>query len=1202
MLKRFLSILTALSLILSCAPVLADEIEEEKEPNYGFGYEHKVTAEPEVFIDFEQYSMGTGQTGFASTKGMMHFPTEGPTGDTAITYNGSGQPKVKFSEQISSGAYLLSFDVRRKEAGAWLYIRFNWEDTGTLYDTFGMCDGKIGYNANWSVSGTSFTPNEWYHVNMFLDFDKSRIDYFINNEYVTTSTALGPVSSFTFMTEGPATQVTTLDNIAMYEMSVPLREELVNLGINMPDEHKSDFNVEIGSKYSGNLFTSFDDVELDISLQNKLDQDMKYDMSWFVKNYRGDIVCKNEEKGLTLGASETFVHKIKPDVDKYDIYTFYLTIDPYLEGSLTIERDKEFSVAHTPTPGYKSDYIGACTHPGRWTRWEQVRRSINIAGIGYLRTDAGWGSYERQKGVYGGKFEGENRSKNFYREAASDGIGHILIFYPDNGLYGSNWKDRCSPENLAALEKAAENVAIEYKGVAEVFELGNEYNFNRIENLDPETYAVVSAAAYRGIKKGNPDATVLSVGFSRNAADWIYRYLTALDEPVCDAVAVHLYQEAGTPESKNFDEYALEVKNMMARAGYPDMELWMTEGNTAAHESYSTEQQHGVNLVRQFAYCQAYDLLDKFIFYQYQTDEVRPNDIESYFGIMRGPYVNNANGPKQSYMALTNFIAMTENAVHNDLIQYDNVYIHQYKRSTDGKNILMMYADRDCKITSLDLGATYGTLYDINGNAEKLKSADGKYVFSLADQPIYFEYDGDKFERCDSAFALDKNIINVTEGMVDEFNLTVPENVQFTVTGNDKLGTEVERDGSNVKVKVTVQKMPTIENKPGIGNIADVDYTERRQDFGTQLYRDYINVSINQNGNQSAVIKLPVEYKIKPANIKMKVRPYDNTNTRYWVGVVEIHNNTDKTMSGTVKITQPNEMDEITVSDIAPGKTKKVEYNIPSEYCSGFNMYGGTFTTQDGEELEFVLGDWPESFRFANPRACAFGVVEKTKNQTPVIDGIIDEAEWKEHKITDFDKSAVSYGSQGIINAGVVEGESFGKDADYGGKADFSGTIYAQWDDKYFYTAAVVYDDVHWQKQDPIRFYYDDHFYLTLCPTHTQRHDTRIEFALSDYFDSDKYTDEDRHGKIYRNWSQMFNVPVGGVIPESEDGNQVWVVRKENVTIYEARILLTEMYSPEVLADKPVQSELAFNIRDYDGDRDKTFGWGGWFALVDTKK
>ncbi len=1212
MFKRVIGTLTALIMTFTaCAAttVAASEADNEAAEKYkGFLYEHEIQSEEPLFmLDFEKYNLSNqSATGFTGLGKGTKYPKDGVGGGTSFAAVGWLRPYINLEEPINEGLYMLSFDVRRSLPESWFYIRMNL-DNGTTFDSFAMYSTQAGHNSYWNITGAKeCAANEWHHINMFLDFDKSKVYYYIDNEYSTEASGLPELRTLTFMIEGSSNQVTSLDNIAMFKFSPDLRTELDNLGVEIPESFGGDFSIETESEYEGNIFTDFDDVNLQVKVTNKLKEEQKYDISYYATRYNGEVVWSDEEKDISIGANAEVVHNISPKVDKYDIYTLHTTVTPHSEGSDPVLRDKEFSVAHVPSPGYKSDYIGACTHPGRWTRWNEVRRAINLAGIGYLRTDVGWQSYETEKGKYGGKFEAERYTPNFYAETAEDGIDNILIFWMNNDNYiSSNRELAQDPDALAALEKAAENFAREYKGRASVIELGNEVNFERIENCTPDEYAVISAAAYRGIKKGNPDATVLSPGLSRSAANWIYRYLTALDEPVCDAIAIHLYQEAGSPESKKYDEYCMEVKNAMIRAGYPDMELWQTEGNTSAHYSYSTEQQHGVNLVRQFAYCQAYDLLDKFVFYQLQTAESNPDDNESYFGVLRGRSVNNANGPKQSYMALTNFVAMTENAKHSDLIQYDNVYIHKYTRD-DGTNILMMYADRDCKITSLDLGASSGTLYDINGNATELKSPDGKYVFSIADQPVYFEYRGDKFERCDEFVSLDKDMVDAAMGNVEEFNLTVPEDAELSVYGNSKLNAVLTKDGNKAKVTINVEQMPVITNLPGIGNIANVDYTERRHDFGTQLYRDYVDVVIEQNGQQSALVRLPVEYDFKSANVSMKVKPYDNTNTKFWAGVVNVFNNTSKPISGTVKITEPAEIadsiSEMKVENVEPGKSKEVQFNIPEEYCSGYHKYGGIFTTSDGEEISFLLGDTPESYGYAKAGACAFGVVEKTKDKTPVIDGIIDADEWQAHKITDFDKSNVSYGSQGIINAGVVEAESFGKDADYGGKADFSGTIYAQWDDKYFYTAAVVYDDVHWQKQEPVRFYYDDHFYITLQATYSQRHDTRIEFALSDYFDDERYTDEERHGMMYRNWSQMFDVTVGGVMPQSEDGCQVKVVRKENVTIYEARIPLTEMYSPETLANKPIQSGLGFNIRDYDGDRDKTFSWSGWFALVDTKQ
>ncbi len=1211
MLKRFLSSILAIGVISTNAlPVFAEGETAEKEPYYGFGYEHKITtAEPIKFLDFEQFNLGPASvSGFTSTTNVNSYPKESWDGSTCFGYTSAGQPSVVFDEHLTSGDYLISFDVRRSQTSNWFYLRFNWADKKLAdFDSFAMQNGKAGYNSNWSISGSgTYAADEWKHINIFVDIDESKIYYFVNNQYVAQSAAPKEIADFSFMTEGPATMVTSVDNLAIYEITKELKTELDALGVEVPDPYKKSFVIDISSKYPGNLFTSFGEVELNVDVTNSYGKDMLYDISYYAKSYNGDIAWEYTEKDVALAEEESRVHKIKPQVSKYDIYTLFVELTPKEEGAEKIVKDKEFSVASVPTPGYKSDYIGSCTHPGRNTRWNEVQYAVDVAGLGFLRTDYGWGAYERQKGVYGGKGEAERYTPNYYREASDLGIEHIGIFAPMNGLYVPDSKYKTlsqSPEALAALEKAAENYAREYKGIIDVIELGNELNFARIEVMSPEEYAIVSAAAYRGIKKGNPDAVVLSQGISRDAPDWVYRYLIALDEPVCDAVAIHLYQEAGTPEMKRWDEYCLQVRAGMERAGCADMPLWLTEGNTSAYRAYSTEQQHGVNLVRQLAQTHAYKWVDKFILYQLQTTETNPGDQEHYFGMLRGrDATNNGNGPKQTYMALTNYIARTENTEFESDIKYDdNVWIYRFKKP-DGRRVLMMYADRDTETVTLDLGANSGTLYDINGNPTQLQANDGKYTFTFSEQPMYFEYTGENFQKCEDKVTVDKTVIDVVAGNTDEFNLNVPDGAKVSIKARDNITAELIQNGTQAKIRFTVNEMPTLTDFPGIGYIANVDYTERLHNFGIQSYRDHIEVFVEKDGNNFAHLKLPMEYVFDSADVSMIVQPYDNTNTRFWKGIVTVKNNKTEPISGSIKMTSPaaivDEVGTLAVPEIGVGESRDIAFNIPVEYSSGYQLYSGIFTTADGEEIDFALGDTPRTYGYSGRSSTAIGVIEKTKNQTPVIDGIIDEAEWKAHKITDFDKSQVSYGSQGIVNAGVVEAESFGKDADYGGLADFSGTVYAQWDDEYFYAAAIVYDDVHWQKQDPVRFYYDDHFYYLIKPVTTQRHDTRIEFALSDFFWNDKYTEEEKHGHIYRNWSEMFDVTVGGVIPETENGPQVHIERKDNVTIYETRMPLSEIFSPETIKSK--QANITFQLRDYDGDRDKTWGYGGWYVLVDS--
>ena len=76
-------------------------------------------------------------------------------------------------------------------------------------------------------------------------------------------------------------------------------------------------------------------------------------------------------------------------------------------------------------------------------------------------------------------------------------------------------------EGLEALETAAYHFAAEYKGTAEYFEFTNEPDFNRQDSMSCAEYATALQYFYRGIKKGNPNATVIAGGTSRANSGWL---------------------------------------------------------------------------------------------------------------------------------------------------------------------------------------------------------------------------------------------------------------------------------------------------------------------------------------------------------------------------------------------------------------------------------------------------------------------------------------------------------------------------------------------------------------------------------------------------------------------------------------------------------------------------------------------------------
>lgn len=1196
----------------------------------GFNYEHQVKAEPLYMIDFETTEDEEKDDNAPAIKyrnGVSLSYGEGYNGGTALQTTGATSFYLPLAEPLTTGQYLLSFDYKQNiNSGEYMYMRWNWDNGINTY--FSVKDSKIGQVINWSYQGNPYTADEWVHVNLFIDFDRGTMDYYFNNEHYTQRTGVVDLTNDIIITgSSEKGLVRSYDNFAMYPFTNELRLELREMGMAMPSVFYDDFDVNLSSKYVGNAFTESSDISMNLDIVNKADEKVKYDIEYTVQNYYWQTVDSGKIENCTIAGEGTATHTIIPKVDKYDIYTLFVTIKPDFEGAEPVEIDREFSLVNTPTLGYKSPYFGTCTHPGRGrTAWSEIERLFNMSGIGYTRTDGGWGGIERTKGSYetGPAFEAEANgfaqiySPNFYGDRAAEGTENVLIFTPDNGLYnnlapGASSYERIanSPEALEALEKAAEATARIYKGRINNFELGNELNFQRIENMSPEAYVKVCQAAYKGFKKGNPDCFVLSHGHSRAAGDLIYRYLIAVKNngggKPFDGIAIHPYVGQGYPEITMWEDNVKWATESIERAGYTrdDYEVWVTEGNMTTHTSYGTNQQHANALIRQYVLTQAFKVVDKYFMYQLQVLETNGNDGEHWFGCLQGRTTKNANAPRKTYLAICNYNAMTENAEVTKTYRMDGPYdrdtvFAQFKKP-NGNYTTIMYTTYNCKNVTVDFGATDGTIYDIDGNATKVSSPDGKYTFTLTDTPMYFEVASDKLEVSESVeITRDKEMIELGEGDFDTYKVTLPEGSTLELVGTENMDLEQSQSQNIATVKVTARELPKFITYTGIGNKAGM-FTEHRMHDGTQIYRDYIYAYVKKDGVTTDMILLPVEYAYESADVTFLVKPYDNTNTKYWKGVIEVRNNKSTPISGTIKLTEPEslaKLDPIKVPELAPYETRKFTFAMPIEATTGWITRGGVLTLSNGEKIPFYMGDTPGSKHYAKPGGT---LVMKSINKIgdegePKLDGVLDAEEWQKYKICDFDKSQVSYGNQGNIIDGVVERDTFNKDDDYGGKEDFSGSIYAKWDDDFLYVASIVYDDVHWAKQDVRSFYYDDVFYVGGKQSNTQRHDSRIDMALSEYHQNEVFDESEKHGIMWCNYTPTLYGRNAEII-NGKEGADCYIVRKDTVTIYEAKIPWQHLVTEEALARR--QCYLFFSHRDYDGDRDKTNSWSGWFYLAD---
>ncbi len=311
---------------------------------------------------------------------------------------------------------------------------------------------------------------------------------------------------------------------------------------------------------------------------------------------------------------------------------------------------------------------------------------------------------------------------------------------------------------------------------------------------------------------------------------------------------------------------------------------------------------------------------------------------------------------------------------------------------------------------------------------------------------------------------------------------------------------------------------------------------------------------MRKDGKIYALVNLSITFAEKQIDGNMKFMPYSDSDRKHWKTEIKIkNNNTEKEISGTLSFKSPELMSEVIapkrIENIKPGEEAVTYINIPTELVGSAQLYEAVFAVDDGEEYNFYAADCARSNHYKQPSALTLKSLNKAKEKT-TIDGVIDKEEWDGYRISVFDKSEVSYGSAGLVIDGVIERLTFGEEADYGGKNDFAGEIYAKWDENYLYVAAIVTE-------------FDDKTYM------------------------------------FTNWTPLYDELSAGVIKPEIYGNELKVVRKQDVTIYEGKIPWRVLIIDEK-AEKNTNVYLSFNVRDYDGDRDKLYSTGGWYCFVNS--
>ncbi len=662
----------------------------------------------------------------------------------------------KTFDEIKSGKYEFSFKFMTDDLSFSTYARFmttGWEAFTSAYSdnmrntlvfsggTYKCYLNSTGFTKTKDLDGT-YGENEWHDVSMWLDMDKKWIYYFVDGNYIgkeTFNTVDGVIGlSFTFGSKNGSKFCFDDFLIRRLRMEDILAE---NENADVPGELLSEVEFFVTSENIGNIFYEGEKIKLDIKAKNKTIERKDENVTITVTDYKGNTVQTSEQK-ISLSPLGEKEFEFVPETDDFGVYDISIA---YGEGV------SFGSFSYTRKSDNISKKYGTNLHSGYGYGFPRFMMPlVRNAGLGITRDSWSWN--EDSTGVY--SYDAESTAFKEYVDYSMQLNIEMLarIPYLKSGVSGDALYER--------IEKFAEEFAYTNKDKIKYIEFGNEPN---IQNLTPEEYWKRLKSAYKGIKKGNPDAVF--VGFATSRVDIAYiedaiklsiaeakENGTEVVMPF-DAISVHPYHDVLESVQQHKDHYGKSyyvtwagygqlLEDLVAKYNL-DVELWGTElGWRTKPSAESTAVERDVqaqNYIKNFVINDANNLFDRLTFYEFQDSGWRTDYRDDMMGIIETfAGVDTPYGAKPAYVATAAFNDLVGNSECEGMKKnWLSTCCTEYK-GDDGSNIYVLWNSNYNTTYSLELpGIDSVIIYDMFGNGQEALVSDGVLKIDVGAEPKY---------------------------------------------------------------------------------------------------------------------------------------------------------------------------------------------------------------------------------------------------------------------------------------------------------------------------------------------------------------------------------------------------------------------------------------------------------------------------------
>jgi len=601
-----------------------------------------------------------------------------------------------------------------------------------------------------------------------------------------------------------------------------------------------------------------------------------------------------------------------------------------------------------------------------------------------------------------------------------------------------------------------------------MFSNGNEADLSK---TDTDLFVRDMKQLYKKAKNLDPRSVIINPvlgGTEKGSMEWFddfYKSGNGIEtKNHFDAVDVHLYCKYGDPQFPGLPTVSPEmlykkvelVRDVMRKYDDGDKPIVSTEVgfHTADINSYQpkvTYEEQRDLVVRLYMILISLGL--KEVWYYNFQDYGHHEHYEMHWGL-----IDYFGVPKPGYYSFYNMYQQMRNVEYIGAFPgiANPYYGNEFYNETKNEIISVVWA-ADGQTKTMTFSTVSGEdetieVIGCDGSFQVVETVNGRGTVSIGRGPIYiYSKAGVKADSISIAFSAEKTS-------------------QQTIRGKD-VTFRLQRKtlGEGMSGKVTAQNMPA-----GYAIVNDTTFDT------TQSYIDVVvrvpetakeqeeAFTLNVVADNGVFVPIRVQIDVKSSiQISVLPEPVDKGTWSKWRLAAYCTNVVDVPVSGTLAVNSAEGINITTLEtqkleNLMPGETRILYFDI-SERPVLQGAVGSFVLEVNGQQKQFD--------RTLNFSACVNDGI------TPTLDGVISQGEWD--------------------NCHVVENNPYEPTNTWDGPADASFKIYRKWDDKNFYMAVDVTDDIQSQPYTGVTIWQGDCVQFALDPARVEG----VGISSIDYFE-----------------------------------------------------------------------------------------------------